>query len=199
MSNLNTLTSLALRLKQETAAEHEYMHQLMAQTGVFDNLEQYARFTLTQYYFQKDVEFLFLNPKVHALISDLDIRGRSVAAGSDLVDLKIFPETIELATANVDFPEALGWIYVSEGSTLGAAFLFKQAQNELGLSAEFGARNLAAYPEGRAKVWRHFTAELDQANLSQEQQDRVIQGAKQGFNRYGWLLQNAGCINSARL
>lgn len=32
------------------------------------------------------------------------------------------------ATADVRMPVALGWLYVSEGSTLGAAFLFKEAQ-----------------------------------------------------------------------
>jgi len=43
--------------------------------------------------------------------------------------------------------EALGLLYVSEGSTLGAAFLFKEARDRLGLSETFGARNLAAYPQ----------------------------------------------------
>ena len=45
---------------------------------------------------------------------------------------------------------------MSEGSTLGAAFLFKEAQKHLGFSETFAARNLAAYPEGRAKVWKRF-------------------------------------------
>ena len=35
---------------------------------------------------------------------------------------------------------AIGWLYTNEGSNLGAAFLFKRAQRELGLSAEYGAR-----------------------------------------------------------
>jgi len=43
--------------------------------------------------------------------------------------LGIQPAGQTLQSAEVKLPEALGWIYVSEGSTLGAAFLFKQAQN----------------------------------------------------------------------
>ncbi|MCJ9204033.1 biliverdin-producing heme oxygenase, partial [Acinetobacter baumannii] len=68
----------------------------------------------------------------------------------------------------------LGWIYVSEGSTLGAAFLFKEAQKHLGFSETFAARNLAAYPEGRAKVWKRFVKALDEAGFDQTQQDRVV-------------------------
>lgn len=190
MSASFTSNSLALRLRTETASQHEYMHQLMEQAQVFKDIEHYAQFTLAQYYFQKNVEYLFNLTQVSALISDLDIRGRSQSALLDLQDLNLQVESLKLMTADIGFPEALGWIYVSEGSTLGAAFLFKQAQQHLGLSAEFAARNLAAYPEGRAKVWKHFIAELDQAELSQEQQDQVIEGARQAFDYFGWLLKS---------
>ena len=143
---------------------------------------------MAQYHFQKDIEYLFENDDIIKLISDLDIRGRSAAAALDLQDLNVYAEHQNLATRHVSYPEAIGWIYVSEGATLGAAFLFKQAQNELGLSAEFAARNLAAYPEGRAKVWKRFISEIDQADLNKEQRDLVIQGAKQGFKRFAELL-----------
>ena len=186
-----TPQSLAKRLKNETSAEHEYMHQLMAKNQVFEDKQNYAQFTLAQYYFQKNIEVLFGLSEVSALISDLDIRGRSQAALLDLQDLAVQPENLELETETTDFHAALGWIYVSEGSTLGAAFLFRQAERAFGFSGEFAARNLAAYPEGRAKVWKHFIEELDRADFSSAEQDRVVEGAKQAFNYYGLLLQKA--------
>ena len=106
----------------------------------------------------------------------------------DLKDLGLAPQSSSIATDHVSFPQALGWIYVSEGSTLGAAFLFKAAQSQFGFSADFAARNLAAYPEGRAVVWKRFKQAMDDANFSQEQQDQVIEGAMQGFSRFGQLL-----------
>lgn len=190
MATSLVLNQLASRLKNETASQHQQMHLLMEEAQVFADTKRYAKFTLAQYYFQQNVEYLFRHPKVSALISDLDIRGRSQAALLDLYDLQLQPEVQELLTENVGFLEALGWIYVSEGSTLGAAFLFKQAQQLLGLSAEFGARNLAAYPEGRARVWKHFITELDTAQLSESEQDQVILGAKQAFDYFGSLLKN---------
>lgn len=182
--------SLAMQLKLQTADEHERMHTLMAKTDVFSSLEKYALFTLSQYYFQLEIEYLFQQDQVALHITDLDIRGRSAQALLDLQDLAIQPQGQTLESLNVTFPAALGWIYVSEGSTLGAAFLFKQAQQRLGLSAENGARNLAAYPEGRAKVWKRFVQALDQAELSLSQKDEVIQGALDAFKYFGNALIN---------
>ncbi|WP_151777958.1 biliverdin-producing heme oxygenase [Acinetobacter brisouii] len=183
------VTTLSQRLKTETASEHERMHQLMGQADVFATPEKYAQFTLSQYYFQQEIESLFDKDDVADLIPDLEIRGRSQQALLDLQDLSVEPQGSELQSKNVTLPAALGWIYVSEGSTLGAAFLFKEAQNRLGFSTEFAARNLAAYPEGRAKVWKRFVQALDDAQYSKEQQDQVIQGALDAFAYFGDALE----------
>ena len=95
-----------------------------------------------------------------------------------------------LASEGVGMPEALGWLYVSEGSTLGAAFLFKEAKERLGLSETFGARNLAAYPRGRALAWRAFVESLDAPALGDAAiQDQVIAGANAAYDRFGSLLE----------
>ena len=181
-------TSLMQRLKQETAFLHDRMEELMAQAEVFENKDNYRQFTLSQYYFQKDVEHLYEDSQVQQLIPDLDVRGRSEAALHDLADLGMKPALNTIATESVQYPQSLGWIYVSEGSTLGAAFLFKAAQEKFGYSADFAARNLAAYPEGRAIVWKRFKQTLDDANFSQQEQQLIIEGAMQGFHRFGELL-----------
>lgn len=93
--------SLALRLKTETAASHERMHQLMDQAKVFDTLENYKQFTLSQYYFQLEVEHLFEKDHVAALIPDLDIRGRSEQAKLDLADLNVQPQGFSLYGQNL--------------------------------------------------------------------------------------------------
>lgn len=160
----------------------------MQQSGAFANPDHYAQFTLSQYYFQKDVEHLYADLKVQQLIPDLGVRGRSDAALQDLADLGLQPQQHEVVTEAICFPQSLGWIYVSEGSTLGAAFLLKEAQAKFGFSATFAARNLAAYPEGRGLVWKRFKQTLDEANFNLEEQQQIIEGAMQGFQRFGELL-----------
>ncbi|RMX06941.1 biliverdin-producing heme oxygenase [Corticibacter populi] len=179
---------LSARLKLETNAQHERMHQLMEYGAPFSSPEAYTRFVAAQYLFQRDIEHLFKNAAVQKAVSDLHVRGRLEASLADLKDLGAEVPQDRLASADVAMPEALGWLYVSEGSTLGAAFLFKEAQASLGFSAAFGARNLAAYPEGRATVWRRFVAALDNDAIGNEQHDAIIAGANAAYDRFGELL-----------
>lgn len=179
---------LSARLKQETAVQHERMHTLMETADPFASRDGYARFVAAQYLFQRDIEHLFADPSVRAAVPDIDSRGRAAASLADLADLAWDVPHGDVASRGVAMPEALGWLYVSEGSTLGAAFLFKAAKDNLGLSAEFGARNLAAYPEGRAAAWRNFVASLDSDALTPETHDAVIAGANAAYDRFGQLL-----------
>ncbi|HIV71183.1 MAG TPA: biliverdin-producing heme oxygenase [Candidatus Aquabacterium excrementipullorum] len=182
-------TALSQRLKTETADLHERMHQLMARAEPFASRERYARFVAAQYLFQQDVEHLFEDPAVQTLVRDLAERGRATDSRADLLDLQAPVPQEGIATEGVTAPEALGWLYVSEGSTLGAAFLLKEVGDKLGLHAGFGARNLAAYPEGRARAWKRFVAALDAPALSATH-DRVIDGARAAYGRFGQLLED---------
>lgn len=190
MNPLSTAPALlSARLKDETATLHEQMHALMEQAQPFASRAQYVRFVAAQYHFQRDVEHLFENPAIQAAVPDLQVRGREAAALADLADLDAAPGDAAIATGKVAMPAALGWLYVSEGSTLGAAFLLKEVKEKLGLSETFGARNLAAYPEGRAVVWRRFVSFLDAPGLSAQEQDAVVAGARAAFERFGVLLK----------
>lgn len=180
--------SLSQRLKQETHAQHERMHRLMEHGSPFSSREAYARFVAAQYLFQRDVEHFFAETAVQAVVTDLHVRGREAASLADLADLGAAAPQGDIASTGVVMPAALGWLYVSEGSTLGAAFLLKDVEAKLGLSADFGARNLAAYPEGRAIVWRRFVAALDSDKIGPEQHDAIIVGANAAYNRFGQLL-----------
>lgn len=186
---LDLPATLSFRLKHETNEQHERMHALMEQGKPFESRERYARFVAAQYLFQQDVEHLFDDARVQATVPDLAVRGRVQAAAADLQDLGQAIPREALATSHVAMPQALGWLYVSEGSTLGAAFLLKEVQQTLGLGADFGARNLAAYPEGRALVWRRFVAALDSSAVSVEEHDEVLAGANAAYDRFGDLLQ----------
>jgi heme oxygenase len=190
MNPLSTTPALlSARLKNETATLHEQMHALMEQAQPFASRAQYVRFVAAQYHFQRDVEHLFEDPAIQAAVPDLQVRGREAAALADLADLDAAPGDAAIATGKVAMPAALGWLYVSEGSTLGAAFLLKEVKDKLGLSETFGARNLAAYPEGRAVVWRRFVSFLDAPGLSAQEQDAVVAGARAAFERFGVLLK----------
>lgn len=81
-------------------------------------------------------------------------------------------------------------MYVSEGSTLGAAILLNGAKNGYSLSELFGARNLAEYPEGRLMYWGNFVEKLNKLDISDEEEQFIIDGAFSAFKYFGGMLEN---------
>ena len=173
------------RLKADTSATHDVLDKRIMASAPFDNQQNYARFLQAQYAFLRDVDALYDHAGLAALLPDLEQRRRYASIAADLHDLETslpaesptppFGKQLDLGTA-------LGWLYVSEGSKLGAAVLYKLA-GKIGLDEHFGARHLAGHPDGRARHWRDFTAVLDSAPLDADGEARLIEGARAAFMR----------------
>lgn len=182
----------AKRLKAATSETHDQLDKRIMAGDPFAALENYGRFLAVQYQFHRDIEALYGDAGLSALVPDLAARRRFDQIGQDIADLKqSLPDTIEppfFSVTSIDLPTALGWLYVAEGSNLGAAFLFKMAR-ALGLDENHGARHLAGHPDGRARHWRSFTAALDLASLDEAEEKRVIEGANTAFRRVHALVE----------
>lgn len=181
------------RLTATTDALHQHLHALVAQAAPFEDRERYGRFVVVQYQFQAEIEPLYGRASLQALIPDLGLRSRRAAAAADLGDLGLaLPEVPASDTAAIDDHQALGWLFVSEGSTLGAAILLKRVQ-ALGLTEACGARYLAPAPQGRARWWRQFVDVLDGLSLTAAQDAQVTFGADAAFRRFAERIgQNFG-------
>lgn len=158
----------------------------------FSSPARYVRFLRAQEAFHAAIAPLYAAPALQALIPDLAGRDRSPAIAADMADLALpvpaVPDTDPVEP--VDLSTSLGWLYVAEGSSLGAAFLLKAAQR-IGLSSDHGARHLAGNPEGRAAHWRRFTARIDDASMTPEDEDRMIAAARDAFARFRTLVDAA--------
>lgn len=183
----------AKHLKSETWEAHDRLDQAIMAREPFANRERYALFVKVQYVFHREIDALYESPVLAGLLPDLEARRRLGLIEQDLSDLGV---VLPMAQAKPVFatgesahvPTALGWLYVAEGSNLGAAFLLKEAV-KLGLSAEFGARHLAGAPEGRARNWKTFTAALDAIHLSDSDEAAVVAGAQAAFERVYALVE----------
>lgn len=179
------------RLKAATHGTHERLDQRIMAGEPFASVANYQRFLQVQYRFHRDIQALYQHQQLAVLLPDLGERQRLHELQQDLADLGLprpsapaqpLADALPLATA-------LGWLYVVEGSNLGAAILFKLA-SRLGLDAGHGARHLAGHPDGRARHWRQFTAVLDAAELSAEQEQLLVAAATQAFKRvHGYVDQ----------
>lgn len=172
------------RLKAATRGAHGDLDAFIMAAKPFESGENFGKFVETQYLFHRDLDAFFSNETLDGLLPDLKGRRRLSMIEQDLADLDLaIPEASAprfTAETPFDLPEAMGWLYVVEGSNLGAAFLLKDAA-KLGLTEEFGARHLAGAPEGRGLHWRTFTAALDEISLTVEEEERVIAGAEAAF------------------
>lgn len=184
------------RLNRVTQAPHAELDALVKSHAPFDSSESFARFVAAQYLFQAELRPLYNDPSLIALLPDLPERCRADQARLDLADLNALePVALPGALQRPSLAEALGWIFVSEGSKLGAAFLIKRAV-ALGLSDTFGARHLGEPAGGRAEGWKQFTRTLDGLVLSAEEEAAVERGATAAFERFTVLLRHAYALDA---
>jgi heme oxygenase len=179
------------RLNQITHEPHGKLDALVKAHAPFETQAGYARFVVAQYLFQSELVALYNDAQLAALIPDLPARCRAEAAKADLADLDAeVPAPVAGAVKNPSQAEALGWLFVSEGSKLGAAFLIKRAV-ALGMNETFGARHLAEPAGGRAEGWKTFTRTLDGLAFTEQQEAEADKGALEAFNRFTVLLEHA--------
>jgi heme oxygenase len=179
------------RLNQITNEPHSKLDALVKAHSPFETPANFARFVVAQYLFQSELVSLYNDAELTAIVPDLPARCRADAARADLADLDTeVPEPVAGALKNPTKAEALGWIFVSEGSKLGAAFLIKRAVG-LGLSETFGARHLGEPAGGRAEGWKSFVKTLDGLAFSAQEEAEVEKGAIDAFNRFTVLLEQA--------
>ncbi|NMX91333.1 MULTISPECIES: biliverdin-producing heme oxygenase [unclassified Pseudomonas] len=179
------------RLNQITNEPHTKLDALVKAHAPFETQANFARFVVAQYLFQSELVALYNDPQLIKLVPDLAERCRAEAAKLDLADLGTeVPAPVAGAVQNPSKAEALGWLFVSEGSKLGAAFLIKRAVG-LGLSETFGARHLGEPAGGRAEGWKRFTRTLDSLELSAEEEAAAEKGAVDAFVRFTVLLEQA--------
>lgn len=179
------------RLNQITHEPHTRLDALVKAHAPFATRASFARFVVAQYLFQSELVALYNDAALSAVVPDLPARCRAEAARADLADLDTeVPAPVAGAVTQPSWAEALGWLFVSEGSKLGAAFLIKRAVG-LGLSETFGARHLGEPAGGRAEGWKSFVKTLDGLSFTAQQEAELDKGAIDAFNRFTVLLEQA--------
>lgn len=184
---LETENSRTKRLKAATNSAHSRLDSRIMQAKPFVDRDRYRGFLKMQYMFHRDLDALFFDPQLDAIVPDLASRCRLAMIEQDFADLGMSIPVLDehphfLMGQELTLPQGLGWLYVIEGSNLGAAFLLKYAA-QIGLDEGFGARHLAGAPEGRGLHWRTFKAALDSVDLTEEEEQIAVSSAELAFNR----------------
>lgn len=187
MTSTTLAPSRALQLKASTADVHDNIDKSIMDKDPFANTENYIQFLTLQYYFLSDVTALYEHSELNMIIENLAARRRLNMLEQDFQDLE-YPVPASAFTSLIsnetDLATALGWLYVVEGSKVGAAMLGKQAQARLLLTKKYGARYLSGPGAGRGSDWRHLVQLIDSIELNDTQERALINGARQAFTRF---------------
>lgn len=156
-------------LRVHTADSHGRLDRAV---GLFDAIAPYKTYLQHTYAFRKGMEDEL------AAFSTWPISNLIGLISDDLADLDVPPlPPASIENIELDDGHRIGMAYVLEGSGLGARILVRRAA-ELGLTATYGARHLAAQTDDPAR-WRSFLALLD--TVPESQFDGVLAGAEQSF------------------
>ncbi|KZN36006.1 hypothetical protein N480_18620 [Pseudoalteromonas luteoviolacea S2607] len=191
MSNLRAANYPRMsKLRTSTSSVHDQLDKKIMAQSPFESKANYGQFLRYQYHLMKHVESLYQDVKLAELIPGLAARDRTQQLTLDFQDLELSqPEPIQnLEAVTVSQYESLGWLYVIEGSKLGAAVLAKEAE-KLGLNGEFGARFLAGSDIGRGYHWRQFMQGIEDAPLNEQQEQAMLAGAQAAFKFANQLVE----------
>jgi len=177
------------RLTLATRETHDTLGVKVMGRDPFGSLVNYTHFAMAQYLFLTELAALHTDERLTRHIPNLPERCRADMIKADLIDLGVeLPAPVPGAVKNPSKAQALGWVFVSEGSKLGAGILIKQARL-LGLSETHGARHMGEPAEGRGRNWKSFIEMLDAVELTPEEDTELEQAANDAFSRFTFLLE----------
>jgi heme oxygenase len=159
--------SLSKALLEEAVSVADYQHYLSALYGITVGCE----------------EMLF--PVVEDVVPDINRRYRSELIVNDLLATGFSKEQIAALPVykftSKSASEAMGAIYVIEGSTLGGRVLYKHINKKLAFSAENGASYFWGYGDQTGSMWKSFISHFTQFALESGQSAEIINSAIHTF------------------
>ncbi|HEX8236637.1 MAG TPA: biliverdin-producing heme oxygenase [Abditibacteriaceae bacterium] len=188
------------RLKCETRAEHERLeHQLDLLDDTISN-ERYDALLRGFYGFYAPLENRLLHrPEWRTLDFDVEPRRKVSLLQCDLLcrgfsraQIETIPPCSALPDVN-SFAQALGCLYVLEGSTLGGQILARHFARVLDIDAQSGAAFFCSYGEHVGTMWRSFGQMLTAQATSPAIEEQMIGAARSTFEALEtWLCPTPG-------
>jgi len=174
------------RLRVETRPEHDAIEAVLDLTGVHMTRDSYRR-TLEHFYGYYQ-PFEVAVRAVHDWIGyglDLDQRRKTPLLESDLralgVDSLDSIPMWHIAPRLNRLAEAFGYLYVTEGATLGGQLISRHVSQTIGVMPERGGRFFYGYGDQTGRMWQTFRTALAAFATTRDTQDQVVAAAVQTF------------------
>lgn len=178
---------LSEKLKENTKTAHQELEKILVQIiKSIHTTDEYLEILVNFYQFFTPLERAIL----FRLGNDLDDIAKRRKTEWIIEDLKYFHSSQPPVPLYHNIPiindnlQAIGALYVIEGSTLGGQFICKMISQKLEISSSQGFRFFSAYGEDTHKMWENFKKFTNSKNLIQEEEQKVIDAANMTFNLF---------------
>ena len=179
---------LSERLKEETKTNHQILEKaLLGNLKAIRSVSEYTDLLKLFYSYFGGLEVRISELIDTDLLPDSNQRRKTAALAQDLQDLG---SEIPSKASGMALPaifthlQALGALYVIEGSTLGGKIISKMMQQHLGLT-DIGLSFFSGYGEQTEHMWDTFKDVLNQQAHNPEDQAIVITAANETFLKFG--------------
>lgn len=183
----NDASNILEQLRSTTASAHEALENLPVSKNIISTdvtKEQYLLYLQSMYEVISDVE-QNVYPLLDTII-DTPLRTKRHLIEQDLNTLGVSAQCTKKPITESGFKNtpafALGIMYVTEGSTLGGKFIYKNINSVLGYDDNSGASYFAGYGKITGSMWKKFLNTLTEYSKNNNYK-KIIDGAVFGFNK----------------
>lgn len=190
---------IATRLKQATHTAHQQLEGLMIPAmKQIRHQRGYAQLLYLFYGYYQPLESL-LEPFVGQYLPDIHTRRKAALILDDLQALEADTSAIPQAPALPlieNAAQAMGALYVLEGSTLGGTHIARMLQQQLG--SDTGLSFFYGYGPETGSKWKTFVDALNAFPAGDQAEQEMINAANETFNTLKhWTVLHYGSTSHA--
>lgn len=190
--NLSEQLKLATRNAHEETENHSFLEDIRSQSLTPSQYHQLLHINylfheivtsqIEKWFTKKPSYKLNLRIRVSHLIQDLKSLGQEVLSHDFRSELN-------------SFPEALGALYVLEGSTLGGRLILKAALKTPGVKESGAHKFYEGYGDETGRMWMEIINQLNAETFSDQERQETINGALKTFALYREIAEKMVLIN----
>ena len=183
---------LSEKLKENTKTDHQLLEvKLVAFIKAIRTTADYIKLLQLFHSYFGGLELLINQNFDTAHLPDYTLRRKTLALANDLSQMHA---PIQALAAGDELPQisdhfqALGALYVIEGSTLGGSIISKMMQKLLP-DDDLGLSFFNSYGEDTIRMWQVFKQSLDD-EYNVPEQDKIILSANETFIKFSSFFDN---------
>ncbi len=173
------------RLRARTLTLHEEAERALNLEARLSSIDAYCGLLRTLWQLHAGYEAAFAGQPWSYSPIDFAARRRSDMVLTDLRVLGVADiPSVPLTASVTGMFDAIGCLYVLEGSTLGGQIILRRARERLGIAADAGAIFFRGYGEQTGAMWRQLIDAINQIPADSPDADLVESGARHVFARF---------------